>query len=137
MTASLRWFELPDAPTPGTFICRHDSLLDGVPQIVRLRTNQDADAREERTFGLVLLRSSDAISAYVNRCAHFGIPLARAQHQLIFEPHRSISCNVHYAAYRWSDGRCLSGECDGESLISVPLDIGSDGDIRIALALPH
>lgn len=136
MTAPIRWFDLPDAPPAGTFVCRLESLPDGEPRIIRLRANRETQARESQGFELVLLRSGDAISAYVNRCAHFGVPLARTQQHLIFEPHRSIRCNVHYAEYRWSDGHCLSGECNGEPLVGVPLDVGSDGDIRIAMTTP-
>ena len=74
------------------------------------------------------------MTAYVNRCAHFGVPLAARQEQLIFKPHTSITCNVHYARYRWADGVCESGECEGESLIAVPLDVRADGTIHIAAA---
>ncbi|MBK7006104.1 MAG: hypothetical protein IPH37_14040 [Burkholderiales bacterium] len=59
------------------------------------------------------------------------MPLAARQDLLIFKPHTSITCNVHYARYRWADGTCESGECEGEALIAVPLDVGTDGSISI------
>jgi len=49
------------------------------------------------------------VRAYVNRCAHFGVPLAAQQDLLKFQPHVRITCNVHYAHYRWSDGLCTGG----------------------------
>jgi len=62
--------------------------------------------------------------------------LAARQEQLIFKPHASITCNVHYARYRWADGVCEWGECEGESLLPVPLERGSDGMLRVGLPTP-
>jgi nitrite reductase/ring-hydroxylating ferredoxin subunit len=68
----------------------------------------------------------------VNRCAHFGVPLAARQDLLIFKPHTSISCNVHYARYRWSDGVCESGDCVGEALLPIPVQVDAQGHICMA-----
>lgn len=126
------WSELPGAPPPGTFVCRKESLPDHSATIVEVRTQSRRDSGEDRGFGLLVLRTGDRIAAYVNRCAHFGVPLARTQQQLLFTPDVNLRCNVHYAEYRWADGHCLGGECDGEPLVPVPLDVGPDGEIRIA-----
>ena len=83
-------------------------------------------------FRVLLLRSGEEVKAYVNRCAHFGVPLAARQEQLLFKPHVSITCNVHYARYRWADGVCESGDCEGESLIAIPVVVDAQGHIRIA-----
>jgi nitrite reductase/ring-hydroxylating ferredoxin subunit len=82
------------------------------------------------TFRLIVLRSGDAVFGYVNRCAHFGVPLADKLEQLIFTPHESIVCNVHYARYGWRDGTCQRGDCDGEGLLPVPLEV-IDGNVHI------
>ncbi len=74
-------------------------------------------------FGLILLRSGTEICAYVNRCPHFGAPLSQRPEQLILEPHVSVSCNVHYARFRWGDGLCIRGDCEGESLVRVPVRV--------------
>jgi nitrite reductase/ring-hydroxylating ferredoxin subunit len=84
------------------------------------------------TFRVLLLRSADTVHAFVNRCAHFGVPLAARQEQLLFKPHQSITCNVHYARFRWSDGACESGECAGTGLLSIPVEQDASGTIRIA-----
>jgi nitrite reductase/ring-hydroxylating ferredoxin subunit len=39
---------------------------------------------------------------------------------------------VHYARYAWRDGRCEAGDCAGEGLIPVPLDLVG-GEVRIAV----
>jgi nitrite reductase/ring-hydroxylating ferredoxin subunit len=84
----------------------------------------------DKPFRLLVLRSGDGVFGYVNSCAHFGVPLAEKSEQLILKPHVSISCNVHYARYRWHDGYCESGDCKGESLTAVPLAV-CEGMVRI------
>lgn len=85
----------------------------------------------KQTFRLIVLRSGEQVFGYVNRCAHFGVPLAEKIEQLIYKPHQSLSCNVHYARYTWREGYCESGDCEGESLLQVPLAV-ADGVVTIA-----
>ncbi len=82
-------------------------------------------------FRLIVVRTGQQVYAYVNRCAHFGVPLAEKREQLIFRPHESISCNVHYARYGWQDGKCVAGDCAGEGLLVVPVEVVEDA-IQIA-----
>ena len=126
------WHSLPNAPAAGTVVAHVQELADGQATL-RLLPASAHDA-QAKPFGVLLLRSDNKVTAFVNRCAHFGVPLAGRQEQLIFKPHISISCNVHYARYRWSDGVCEFGDCEGESLIPVPLQVSEAGQITIALA---
>lgn len=80
-------------------------------------------AVEDGTFRLLVLRSGDQCYGYENYCPHFGVPLAERDEQLILSPHKSISCNTHYARFRWHDGFCEFGDCEGESLVPVPLTL--------------
>lgn len=77
----------------------------------------------ESEFRLLVLRSGEQCLGYENSCPHFGVPLAARDEQLILKPHETISCNTHYARFRWHDGYCESGDCAGESLVTVPLRI--------------
>lgn len=61
------------------------------------------------------------VKAFVNRCAHFGVPLTDKQAQLIYTPHTSITCNVHYARYRWADGVCERAASHGCAVGQRPL----------------
>lgn len=124
------WHELPHAPGPGTALGPRDALPDGQATLRDL----DTGGGPNRPFRLLLLRSGAEVTAFVNRCAHFGVPLAARQQQLIFQPHLSITCNVHYARYRWADGTCESGECAGQSLMPVPLAVSTEGEVSIAQA---
>jgi len=107
-------------------VAQRDALADVCATMVTLNTTED------NVFRLLLVRAGPDVHAFVNRCPHFGVPLASRQDHLLQKPGISISCNVHYARFRWSDGLCESGECKGESLISVPLEVQPDGRVCIA-----
>lgn len=117
---NVAWHTLPDAPAPGTALLHRDQLQDG--QVLM----------RPAPFPLLFLRSGETITAFANRCAHFGVPLAAKQEHLIFEPHVSLTCNVHYARFRWSDGVCDRGDCEGDALIPVPVQVDADGMVCIA-----
>jgi nitrite reductase/ring-hydroxylating ferredoxin subunit len=124
------WHTLPHAPAPGTLLGLRDALVDG--QALMHQVFAASDPAQQHPFRILLLRSGKEVKAYVNRCAHFGVPLAARQDQLQFQPHTSLTCNVHYARFRWSDGVCDRGDCEGDSLIAIPVDVDADGAIRIA-----
>lgn len=106
----------PELPSIDTVLCHWNDLTDG-QAILR--------------SGLIVLRSGEKVSAFINRCTHFGVPLALKESQLIFTPHEAITCNVHYARFRWEDGSCESGECLGEGLTPVFLQKKENGDICV------
>ncbi len=124
------WHEVPNAPAPGAVLGALHALVDGSATLAEL----PAVGAEAGTlpFRYLLLRSGAHAQAFVNRCAHFGVPLAARQELLIYQPHVRITCNVHYAHYRWSDGSCVSGECDGAGLLPIPVQIDAQGRIVIA-----
>ena len=128
------WHELPNAPAAGTAVLPLAELDDGQARLVDLAPPADAQGAAAAPFRLILARSGTQVVAYVNRCAHFGVPLAQRQEHLLFTPHQRLTCNVHYARYRWHDGSCESGECDGEGLLAVPLVVDDSGLLRIAPA---
>jgi len=120
------WHTLPNAPAPGALLGHLHDLADGEARmLVWAGTQGNAD----KAFRYLLLRSGTTVRAYVNRCAHFGVPLAQKQEQLQYQPHTSITCNVHYARYDWHSGRCLGGECDGEGLLPLPIAVDAQGAI--------
>lgn len=132
MTQTPDWHSIPGAPAPGMRLCSRDDIPDGGARLLAIVEGAPIfDTVPPRTFSVVLTREGESLRGWVNRCAHFGVPLAQKQSQLIFRSGQSISCNVHYARYHWEDGRCLSDECEGEGLIALPLHIGPDGSIRV------
>ena len=132
-TEPRHWHEIPQAPVTGTVLGELETLVDGHASMHALN---DTATPSDKPFRYLLLRSGSAVRAYVNRCAHFGVPLAARQDLLIFKPHVSVSCNVHYARYRWLDGVCDSGDCAGEALLPIPLDVDAQGTIRVGTGAP-
>lgn len=125
----LSWHALPNAPAIGTVLGHSAEIADG--QVIIKMIPDD-----NKPFSVLLLKSGSEVKAFANRCAHFGVPLASRQEHLQFQPHISITCNVHYARYRWSDGVCDRGDCEGEALIAIPVECDTDGCIRIAEVPP-
>lgn len=105
-------------------LARVDDIPDGGACILSLESGSPP-------FGVILLRSGDTVCAYVNKCAHFGVPLASKVEHLYVKPHASFSCNVHYARYRWVDGMCEKGECEGEFLLRIPIVVVK-GNVLVA-----
>lgn len=124
MAEPQHWRELPNAPLPGTPLCTASEVGDGECRLIAL-------GEAAQRFELIVLRSGDAWRAYANRCPHFGVGLARQQQHLLFQPHQSLSCNVHYSRFRWEDGICDRGECVGEGLLAIPVEAVA-GILRIA-----
>ncbi len=120
----LSWKDILGAPNYGTVLARLDDIPDGGACILSLKNDTDP-------FGIILLRSGHKVFAYVNRCAHFGVPLATNVEHLYIKPHQSITCSVHYARYRWHDGICEQGECEGELLLRIPVAIVA-GDVVVS-----
>jgi len=123
------WYQVPAAPAPGTVLGALAELPDGQ---VTMRESLAAESPIP-PFRYLLLRSGMQVKAYVNRCAHFGVPMATRQDLLIFTPLASVSCNVHYARYRWSDGVCEAGDCVGESLLTIPVTVDAAGQVCITV----
>lgn len=126
------WHEVPHAPAPGTVLGQCGGLVDGSATMLEIANPNPSATGPAPVFRYLLLRSGHDVKAYVNRCAHFGVPLAARQDLLLYQPHGRITCNVHYAHYRWSDGLCTAGDCEGESLLAIPVALDADGTIRIA-----
>lgn len=109
----------------GSFICRLDEVPAAGGHVVRL-------TRGGREISLVVLRQHEAVRCFLNRCPHLGSELASQDRHLYLEPGVSLECNVHYAVFRWADGVCVRGDCQGESLVGVPVTVGEDG-IRVGV----
>lgn len=113
----------PDILPDGHVVCRLEGIPDGSGRVFNLHLDQ-------WRVSLLVLRSGLQCFGYLNRCPHFGMPLSKSNAHLIFEANHWVKCNVHYARFRWNDGFCEAGECAGEYLTRVPLQIVS-GEIVV------
>jgi len=113
-------------PDSGFEICSLDAIPDGTVRICQLSAKQN-------NLCLLVLRTGHNCYGYINRCPHFGMPLATCESHLIYESNSWIKCNVHYARFRWHDGFCEAGECAGEFLRKVALEV-KNGKILLAVS---
>jgi nitrite reductase/ring-hydroxylating ferredoxin subunit len=74
-------------------------------------------------FELIVVRSGDDVFGYVNECAHLQVGLNLLDDFAVETNAHTILCQYHYATYRFADGYCVAGPCQGESLTAVPLTV--------------
>jgi len=65
--------------------------------------------------------------AYVNVCMHLPVPLDGGSREFLSMDGRSLMCGTHGALYRFEDGYCFEGPCEGFSLEPVSWTVDEDG----------
>ena len=110
------------APPPGTDVCALADVADGKAHVVRLRQ-----------FELIVVREGNAVFGYENECKHLGVGLNLLDDKEVETKDHHMLCEFHWATYRFSDGYCVAGPCQGESLNAVPLAVRA-GRVVIASA---
>lgn len=86
--------------------------------------------RAGRFHGFVV-RRGEAVTGYVDRCPHLGLPLAQALDDYLTPDGRRIACSWHGAIFAVEDGACLGGPCAGAALTPWPVTL-RDGMIVTA-----
>jgi nitrite reductase/ring-hydroxylating ferredoxin subunit len=93
------------------------------------RLDELEDCREFRLGGGdwplrgFVVRVSDGVRAYVNRCAHLAYPLNYMPHRFLTHDKSMIQCYAHGAIFEKSTGLCVAGPCSGLSLVALPVRI--------------
>jgi nitrite reductase/ring-hydroxylating ferredoxin subunit len=106
-------------PPPGTDVCALADVADGKSRVVPFGTGRSGFDR----FELIVVREGIRVYGYVNACAHMAVPLNLLDDFAVETNAYRILCDHHYARFRFSDGYCLEGPCQGESLTAVPLTV--------------
>jgi nitrite reductase/ring-hydroxylating ferredoxin subunit len=70
-----------------------------------------------------VVRVTDGVRAYVNRCAHLDYPLNYLPDRFLTHDGSMIQCYVHGAIFEKSTGYCVAGPCSGLSLHALPVRI--------------
>lgn len=101
----------------------------------RLCERADLIENEARAFrspaGEVIVISRDGQTyAYHNSCPHLGINLEFNPDEFMDSENYFLICSNHGALFQVEDGLCVSGPCQGESLLSVPIQI-RDGQVEL------
>lgn len=121
---NVSWSEHPHAPIPGHQLCEAEAIDDGGVKEFVFGEGKDA-------FRMLVLRSGEAVWGYVNACPHFWVPLNTGEGGFLVFEHAQIFCATHYAVFRYEDGYCEDGPCQGAYLERVPLR-NAEGQVRIA-----
>lgn len=98
-----------ESTSVGTALCRLDEIPDGGAIAVPL---------DPMTQCIVLRRGGEAW-AYVNRCPHFSIPLDFEPGEFCTYDATHLMCAHHSAMFRFEDGQCVDGPCEGAALTKI------------------
>ena len=78
---------------------------------------------------MFVVRQEGSYFGYLNLCPHFSLPLNHAPDQFIKDG--MIECAQHFAHFDMASGLCVSGACEGESLVGVLVSLDADGQLVI------
>lgn len=86
--------------------------------------------RDGSTQSAFLIREKSVAKAYLNVCAHVGLPLDKRKSDFWHVDGVHIACKHHGALYEPASGLCVRGPCQGFSLIPLPV-FEADGWVRL------
>jgi nitrite reductase/ring-hydroxylating ferredoxin subunit len=89
-------------------LCFMDELHDMRPVTVEARVEGEPES-------LILLRSGEQVSVFLNVCPHAGRRLDWAPGKFLMEGGRLV-CAAHGASFDMPSGTCVAGPCKGQSL---------------------
>jgi nitrite reductase/ring-hydroxylating ferredoxin subunit len=99
-----------------TFLCRTDDVAEGQARSIII--GEGTNRRD-----IVVLRKGGKFFAYVNSCPHQAMPLETFPDKFLNEDATLFVCSTHGARFRVEDGFCISGPCEGKSLVSLSLSL--------------
>ncbi len=86
----------------------------------------EVDYRGERVAAFAV-RHRGEVFGYLNRCRHVPMELDWSEGQFFDSDGNDLVCSTHGATYEASSGRCVSGPCNGQSLVPLLLDERDSG----------
>jgi nitrite reductase/ring-hydroxylating ferredoxin subunit len=104
-----------EPPAPGADVCACADVADGASRVVAFGN-----------FELIVVRTGADVFGYVNECKHMGVGLNLLDDHAVETNDHHMVCQYHYAAYRFNDGYCTAGPCEGASLTAIPLAVRGD-----------
>lgn len=64
----------------------------------------------------IVVELGDTVRVYENVCPHWSVPLDAPDGTLLTADAERLRCSVHGAEFRWEDGACIAGPCEGARL---------------------
>ena len=107
-------------PAPGVALCRLDELAEA-----RARSFDFHD------FKAFLVLKDGAVRGYRDACPHAGWPLALSDAARVTRDGAYLLCTGHGALFRFDDGVCVAGPCEGRGLQPWPVAV-QDGVVVTA-----
>ena len=104
-------------------LCRAADIVEGSAR--SFITGEGANRRD-----IVVVRKQGQIFAYVNSCPHQGTPLETFPDKFLNEDGTLFVCSTHGARFRVADGHCVSGPCEGKSMVSIAVS-ANEGRIEL------
>ncbi|SIS75090.1 Rieske (2Fe-2S) protein [Insolitispirillum peregrinum] len=110
----------------GTVVCEASLVAAGQARSVKIALPHAVAAGDDvPVIDLLVLRLDDgALRVYLNRCAHFGLPLnARDGYEFLNDEGDQVvlRCQHHYMDFCPATGEGLSFECRGDALTDIPV----------------
>jgi len=110
-------------PASGTDLCASADVIDGKARVLRLPGARDAE--------IIVVREGARVCGYLNECRHMAVALNLLDDFGVQTARYHLLCDHHSATFRFSDGYCVAGPCEGESLTAIALTQRGD---RIVIA---
>ena len=104
-----------------------EGRMVAVPIVPAFHWN-DPDIGIVTARGALVARRWGKVHAYANLCRHIPLALDMGDGEVSTADGRHFLCHHHGARYRIEDGGCVSGPCDGASLIPLDVEI-VDGEL--------
>ena len=106
-------------------ICSSDALTAGGLG-VRFEVADESD-----TWPAFVVRHSQGLAAYINRCAHLALELDWNQGLFFDVDQRHLICATHGALYTTATGECVGGPCNGSGLAVLQV-IETEGTVYLS-----
>ena len=84
-------------------------------------TRFELDYHGETAPGFVV-RYGGRVYGYLNRCRHFSMELDWLEGEFFADDGCNLICSTHGATYDCASGRCVSGPCEGASLVRLRVE---------------
>ncbi|MDR6423794.1 nitrite reductase/ring-hydroxylating ferredoxin subunit [Paraburkholderia phenoliruptrix] len=97
--------------------------LDQVPDGGALAASR-ADAGVETR--VIVVRRGAQVWAYENRCPHFSVGLDYEADKVLTYDGAVLMCAHHSALFRFEDGHCIEGPCEGAGLTAIEVCVVDD-----------
>lgn len=108
----------------GTVLARLADLADG--QVLRVELAAD----DFPPLTALLVRESDAVHGFLNRCPHAGRALGMGSARFLTPDGELLQCFAHGALFEKNSGLCVAGPCLDESLRRLPVAVVA-GEVQL------